>query len=396
MERISQYLENKQFIDWIFNPTPELEAIWQNFQISHPNEKGNLALARKVLRKFNTIDKQLSGQEKIVLFTKILSEIEKNQSSKIQYRSLFVFAKYAAVALIFFTIGSLLFYQRNFVNPHFFIQNSVENTTDRHTTLVRPNGESIMIDENKSVISYQSDGKNLIINDSIRLKKSVATDENVFNQLSVPYGKTSVILLTDGSKVTLNAGSRLVYPENFLGDKREVFLSGEAFFEIQKDSKHPFIVATSDINVEVKGTKFNLSAYASDPNYETVLTEGKVRIRQNQAGLFEQAIDLEPNQMASFSRQLRKTEISIVNVDEYTLWKDGMFKFESSELSSVVRKLERYYNVSFLFQKQSLRNLKISGKLELDENKDVVFEILASSASIKINKNNNNEYYISE
>ena len=383
MERISQFLENQDFINWIFNPSPGLNLHWSKFQENYPDEKVNLLLARKVLQKFKTIDKQLSEHDKIILFSKILADIEGKQYARHKMRNLMVFMRYAAVAILFFAIGALLFYQRNFVDPKLFAQNIGENNLLNQTTLVRPGGETIELAENKSVFKYLADENKLVINDSIRLNKITGEKGNNLNRLSVPFGKTSTVILPDGTKVFLNAGSHLVFPEMFSNKKREVFLSGEAYFEVKKDSRHPFIVATTDINVEVKGTKFNLSAYSSDPFFETVLTEGKVRVRPNRAGIFSQVTDLIPNQLASYDRSLEDTKVKKVDVENYILWKDRMLKFESSELASVTRKLERYYNVRVNFTEQKYKHLKISGKFELSNDCDSVFEILASTASIK-------------
>ncbi len=394
MERISQFLSDQQFVDWIFNPTPESDLWWRRFQEDHPNEKHNLLLAKKVLQKFRTIDRQLSEHDRIILFTRILAEIEQKQQVKIKYRRFLVTVRYAAVALIFFSIGALLFYEREFVDPQFFIQNTSDNLVDRYTTLIRPGGESIQLKDNQSVFSYQENKSKLVINDSIEVNQSKEQGRKALNQLNVPFGKTSVVLLSDGSKVFLNAGSRLVYPETFTNNKREVFLSGEAFFDVQKDRDHPFIVVTTDINIEVKGTKFNLSAYTSDADYETVLTEGKVRVRQNRGGIFAGVTDLEPNQIALFDRASRVTEVKPVHVENYILWKEGMFKFESSDFSWVARKLERFYNVQFNFTDPTLQIMKISGKLDLNGSKESVIEILASMTSVKINKKEDNRYEI--
>jgi hypothetical protein len=393
MEKISQFLGDQQFINWIFNPTPELESRWQKFQEDHPDEKDNLFLAKEVLQKFRTVDRQLSEQDRIILFAQIVDKIKKKQQSEVKYRRLFVITRYAAVALLFFTIGSLLFYEREFVDRQFLIQNAANHAVDRQTTLIRPDGSTIQLTENQSIFSYQGNKNQLIINDSIEVSR-LLDQRNALSQLTIPFGKTSVVLLADGSKVYLNAGSRLVYPETFTNDKREVFLSGEAFFEVQKDSKHPFIVATTDINIEVKGTKFNLSAYASDTSYETVLTEGKVRIRQNRQGIFDDITDLEPNQIASFDRADRSIEVKKVDVENYVLWKDGMFKFESSDFSQVAIKLERFYNVRFIFADPALRDLKISGKLDLKRTEGSVIEILAIMAAVKINKKGENIYEV--
>ena len=394
MERISQYLENQQFIDWVFSPTEKLDDYWQKNQIKNPDEKQNILLARKVLQKFRTVDKLLTEQEKILLFSKILSDIEEQHISYSGRRLFFAFVRYAAVAVLFFSIGSLLFFQRNYVDTNVFMFGIGENSIPSQTTLTRPNGETIGITGNKSEVAYKSGGNLEINEDTIKLNRSSSKDETNYSQLVVPYGKTSRVLLADGTTVFLNAGSKLVYPEEFTSEKREVYLSGEAFFEVHKDLEHPFIVATSEINVEVKGTKFNVSAYPSDLNIETVLTEGKVRIRQNRSGLFNQSLDLEASQMAIYNRLSDETTISPVDVRNYVLWKDGIFRFESSELSWVIKKLERYYNISLCITDQKLKSLRISGKLELNEERESVLDILVRTASVKMVKKGDNSYEI--
>jgi hypothetical protein len=394
MDRISQFLQNQQFVNWVFHPTRELDLKWQKFQEDHPKEKYNVLLAKKVLEKFRPVDRQLSEQEKIKLLARILSDIEKKQKSHEFTLRILSFAKYAAVAFIFFSVGALLFYQHEYANPEIAIRRLDNTSQETLTTLTRANGQSIRLADNKSVFSYQTSDNKLIVNDSLKFEKFSGSTGDQMNKLNVPYGKTSEVLLADGTKVFLNAGSQLMYPESFVEKKREVYLVGEAYFEVHKDQSHPFIVVTSDINIEVKGTKFNLSAYESDEYFETVLTEGKVRIRQNRSRIFDGAIDLEPNQIASFDRINKETKVKTVDVENYTLWKDGMFKFESSDFSWVMKKIERFYNVHFTISDPSILKLKISGKLELNDNQDAVIKILSTTASVKISKKAENLYEI--
>ncbi|WP_423126923.1 FecR family protein [Gaoshiqia sp. Z1-71] len=392
MDRISQFLENPHFVNWVFQPTQGLDIKWQQFQHDHPDEKSNLLLARKVLQKFRTVDRILTEEEKIRLFAKILNEIEEKQQPHGLGRRLLHLTKYAAVALIFFSVGAFLFYQREYDLPELAMHGFNHPSDETLTTLSRPNGENIQVGDRKSVFSYQAADNKLTINDSIKLDKTSAPDQDVMSILNVPFGKTAEVVLADGSTVYLNAGSQLMYPEHFTGKKREVYLTGEAFFEVHKDRERPFIVLTSDIHIEVKGTSFNLSAYESDKYFETVLAEGNVRIRQNRSGIFEQPVDLLPNQMASFNRYNKETKVQSVDVENYTLWKDGMLKFESSELSGVLRKIERFYNIRFDTDDPALLSAKISGKLDLNETKEAVIKNLSATTSVKIIKKTENRY----
>lgn len=392
MERLSKYLENKNFIIWVFQPDEELEQWWKQFETNHPEEKRNILLARKVLSKFRTNNKELAEEEKILLFSKILKQIEEKRSGRSRQVT-FGLLKYAAVALIFFSVGALVFYKQNTFISEELAQKLSEPIPSNSAKLIRANGENIVLKDDKSVLQYQADGKLVVNNDTLIAyisKPSIAA----MNQLIIPYGKTSELLLSDGTKVFLNAGSRLIYPENFTSKSREVFLEGEAFFEVKRDQSHPFLVQVEDIRIKVMGTKFNISAYSSDNLIETALAEGKVIIEQNNAGLFEKGIELVPDQLASFDRTTRKIDIKAVDTDNYTLWTKGILKFESADLNRIVKQLERYYNIRFQISDPLLRDLRISGKLQLKEDKEETCERVARAASVRIVKKGDDLYEI--
>ena len=394
MEHLSKYIENKNFILWLFLPDEELEEWWSQFEIEHPEEKRNILLARKVLLKFRTRNKELTEEEKIVLFARVLKQIEEKEKSSNSRFLVFTFLRYAAVALLFFSVGALLFYKQNQFNPQFISQKLSEPIPENSAKLIRANGEDIILNHEKSILKYQADGKLVIDNDTIRNNEIKPDRQMAMNQLIIPYGKTSELQLPDGTKVFLNAGSRLVYPENFTGKSREVFLVGEAFFDVKHDKQHPFIVQTNDFRVKVLGTRFNLCAYPTDNVVETVLAEGKVSMEKNDGGVFEKAIELLPNQLASFNRTTKETKIKAVDTDNYILWTEGLLKFESTDLSRITKRLERFYNVRFQYAEPLLGGLRISGKLQLKEDFNEVCERVARAASVKINKKGDGLYEI--
>jgi hypothetical protein len=385
MENISKYIDNKNFIQWVFDPNEELELWWKKFGAENPYEKRNIELARKVLSNFRTDDKWLSEEEKIRIFSGILYRIEQKQVTSKHARFIIGMLKYAAVAILFFAIGAMLFYKKDQINPLFYSYSFDEQGAVDQAKLIRSNGQNITLPGTRASIKYKKSGELVVNNDT--LKQSNSRNEYSMNQLIIPYGKTSEILLPDGTNVILNAGSRLVFPDKFSGKSREVFLSGEAFFDVRHDSNHPFVVQLNDLKITDLGTRFNVSAYLSDPRVETVLTEGKVTINRNNSGIFDKATELIPGQMASYNKQTLQTDIHEVDVADYTLWKDGIIKFNSMELSRIVKKLERFYNIHFLFNDPQLETLRISGKLELNENTNEVVERIARTASVSITKN---------
>ncbi len=394
MENSSKYLENKKFIQWVYNPNDELENWWQTFAAENKNEKETIQQARKLLNILKTRDKRLSEEEKILLFSNILKQIEEKQESGKKRLILISLLKYAAVAVVFFAIGALLFYQQNNINQQLYSGQLDEPASGNETRLIRSNGENIVMDEQKSVIEYSPNGQVAINKNIVKSGNNDKKRVPEINQLIVPYGKTSELWLSDGTKVYLNAGSRLVYPEFFADKNREVLLVGEAFFEVTHNEQHPFVVQTPDIRVRVVGTRFNISAYPTDNIVETVLTEGRVKLEQNGSGFFSESMELEPSQLAAFDKTSRETKIREVDTDNYTLWKDGLFKFESTDLSRVVKKLERYYNIQFHYSKPLLGTIKISGKLELSENREEIINRMAVAASVSISKKEENYYEI--
>ena len=158
-----------------------------------------------------------------------------------------------------------------------------------------------------------------------------------FNQLIVPNGKRSTLILEDGTKLWVNAGSRIVYPVTFADKKREIYVNGEVFLEVTPDKKRPFIVKTKEMDVQVLGTSFNVMAYETDESSSVVLVTGAVQVDTKD----DEDFRLEPNRMFSYNQG--ECDIKEVNVNDYILWKDGLYTYRSEHLSVILDRLSRYY-----------------------------------------------------
>ncbi|MBB4621246.1 FecR family protein [Parabacteroides faecis] len=155
--------------------------------------------------------------------------------------------------------------------------------------------------------------------------------------------------LPDKSKVWLNAGSSLRYPSRFTGNERNVYLSGEGYFEVQSDKQNPFYVSVNDnMKIMAHGTKFNVNAYGDEQWIETTLETGLVDVIMN-----KQSVLLEPSELAYYDRSNQKLSIRPVNVDEKTAWKDGRLIFRNTSLDEVVKQLSRRYNVDIVMHKRT-------------------------------------------
>jgi len=227
-----------------------------------------------------------------------------------------------------------------------------------------------------------------------------------YNEISAPYGARSEISLPDGSSVWLNAGSKIRYMNVFNKKNRDIFLEGEAYFKVAKNRQLPFNVRAGNLNIEAIGTEFNVKSYQEENTIETTLVEGKIIIRQsrerNESGL----ISLEPHQKAVYFKEdnqirvedlkaakanrpeLLKLKPGIIYVDEkidpepIIAWKENRLILKGEELNSLLVKLERKYDVRFIFESDVLKQFRFTGTLE-NETLTQVLDVIKLSAPIE-------------
>ena len=249
---------------------------------------------------------------------------------------------------------------------------------EKKATLTLADGTEVHVEEITAQI-LQEKGMNIEYRNGeiVYHKSEEKTTEVVYNKLEVPRGGECMIKLDDGTKVWVNAETKLKYPVVFVGDRREVVLEGEAFFDVAKNEK-PFIVKTSFGDVRVLGTAFGISAYASEPESYTTLVRGKVSVERE--GI-KPVVILPGEQVVTFKDgKMIKQE---VDVEEFVGWKDGIYVFKEKSLGEIMKTLERWYNISVDFQDKSLVDLPFTGNLKRYDDINVFFDALTRTGDMK-------------
>lgn len=180
-------------------------------------------------------------------------------------------------------------------------------------------------------------------------------DPTVYNELTVPRGGEYMLTLSDGTQVWLNADSKLKFPIHFTGHSREVYLSGEAYFAVSRDTTRPFRVHTSQESVTVLGTEFNVRDYKEEKEVVTTLVKGAVKY---------QDVILKPGFQATASATDGQIKIEAVNLKEYIGWKDGLYIFNHLTLEEMMQTVERNYDVTVFFTNEDIKQLRFSGDLK--------------------------------
>jgi len=334
--------------------------------------------------------KQMSEYEVENLYLDFKKQLDRKQKTyQLINRSIL---KYAAILIIALSVGVIGFwgYYRN-QKPDVFAS-KIESPVNGKLQLHLSNGTHVDLEKDDSKIALGSDQKITIDNEKvIDLTKGSQADNIKMNELVVPFGKKSQLTLEDGTKVWLNAGSRMEFPTKFKNDKREVSLQGEGYFEVAHNQKVPFFVNAGEISIKVLGTRFDVSAYKSDKLIETILLEGSVAIRELSAfSLFKKESVLKPNQKASYDRNGHSIVVKDEpNVNDAIAWKEGWFKFHRQSIDDVFEKLQRYYNVQFDFNSEVPKEDLISGKLYLKDSIEQVMLTMQVVAKIQFRINGN-------
>jgi len=190
-----------------------------------------------------------------------------------------------------------------------------------------------------------------------------------------PLGMQSSIELSDGTKVTLNAGSTLAYPTKFTGKRREVEIGGEAFFEVKHNEKQPFIVKAENIKVTVLGTKFNVKAYNEEKTIEVTLEEGSLGV-----GLESQSnyLKIMPGQQVLFDKTLQSFQKKEVNSKYFTAWKEGKFFFNSMTFEDIAKQLERRFNVHIEIASDKLKQIVYTGDFVNQESLEQILRVITA------------------
>ncbi len=287
-------------------------------------------------------------------------------------------SKYAAVIVLFVSIGIF-----GLVNEE---KQEVENGTvaqiehgSMKAQLVLANGKKVDLRPETSLQLEEVGGTRILTSDN-RIKYSGKDSlagqsaEVKYNTLIVPRGGEFSLELADGTRVWLNAESRLRYPVAFTGDERRVEMDGEVYFEVAKNREKPFIVTVNGVDIRVLGTSFNVSAYQEE--VVTTLVEGKVQLKRG-----DEQVVLSPNQQAIWSDD--KFKVKQVDARNYVLWKEGIFYFEDVDLEMILDDMARWYNVNIFYVNPTLKKMKFSVEIKRYEDINEILRRIEQTKRVK-------------
>ncbi|PWB26663.1 FecR family protein [Flavobacterium sp. HTF] len=318
---------------------------------------------------------KMSQQKADDIFLNIMQASKENETTitispeKSNFRT---YISIAASILILLGVGFTA-YKQNFFNKPAETKFDIKSTD---IVLQLENGNVQIISEDHSV--QVRDSKGNIVGNQNGNKLVYETDSDTekisYNTLKIPYGKKFELQLSDGTLVHLNAGTTLKYPVKFIaGENRQVFLDGEAFFDVAKDKKHPFIVNADNLNVRVLGTHFNVSNYPEDASTDVVLVEGSIGMynRNEDFDLTKNTI-LKPGFKGSFQKANSQISTKPVLTDIYTSWINGGLTFRNMTFKNIITKLERRYNVTIINKNEKLANEKFNASFKEESIENVM------------------------
>lgn len=255
-----------------------------------------------------------------------------------------------------------------------FAEESIISPNDINTTVLMLSDDNVIeLNQRQSAISYKF--KEIYAN---LQKIEQVPSQNIYNQIIVPRGSQSFVTLTDGTMVWVNGGTKFFYPSIFADDKREIYVAGEIYLDVAKDAGKPFIVRTRGMSLEVKGTKFNVSAYPSENIASVLLVEGSVMVRHETS---ESEFLLEPNEM--FENIAGHLHVKHVDPTNYISWVDGYYKYDHQFLSDVIDHLAKYYDKKITYDSGATK-LKCSGKLNIEEDFEILLKGLTDALPISV------------
>lgn len=380
-------LDNDKFLQWLLYPTEELNDYWKHRMDKDETIHKALNDLKPILKGIKVVDEELSTEARATLWKQIEANIEATNRKKNRR----LFFRYAAAIAVVIAAGVWgYFYSLN--NPEridfrtFISEKQVTENTSENVLIILDNNEEIEVKDKEVELVHDADGRMSvnaqIINKTIKEKSSTDKtnhSEPKINQLYVPYGKTSSIVMSDGTKIWVNSGSRVVYPVTFAENKREIYVEGEVYLEVTKNEKAPFFVKTDQLDISVLGTAFNVSAYKNDEVQAIVLTNGSVSVKDTKT---KTKSKLNPNELYTFDKNSNNSYIEEVNVLDYVCWKYGFFVFKNKRLTDVLKKVERFYNVQIDYSQLKNDQTSLSGKLDLKESVEETFRTISITAPI--------------
>ena len=347
-------------------------------------------------KRFRRIQERLEKGEKNTIFRKseeILKDMEKVKSELPEARLILLkkyrILRYTAVAALVMGVAVTWMWQpwkKQQTEMLQLVKQEAISPGSSKAILTLGNGEQVSL-EDVAGDSLQKDG--VLIRKrrgELRYEKAagqIRPEEISFNTITIPRGGEYKLTLADGTQVWLNSATELRYPVKFAGNSRQVFLKGEAYFEVVADRERPFTVKVSGINVNVLGTGFNVMAYPDDTESAVTLVHGKVGVASD-----KQQVVLEPDEQYVCQLADHRGTVRKVDVTQYIGWKEGILNFDNMPLDELTHKLSRWYDVDFFFTAEALKQLKFSGAFKKYNDLHYVLNIIEEITDVRFAVNN--------
>ena len=240
------------------------------------------------------------------------------------------------------------------------------------------NGEQVVLADNNTVVVEDSlSGRIEQVDKSLVYQTESTVKEERLNVLEIPNGGEFQVTLADGTKVCLNAGTKLTYPIAFVGKERRVRLEGEGYFEVKRDENKPFIVEINGMEVKVLGTSFNLRSFAADNRSTATLISGKIEVKTS-----SRRVELSPNHQADLWVGENKLDVREVDAAVYSAWTKGRFVFRRERLETILDDVSRWYNVTVFYEQSSAKDILFSGIMERYADISKTLEMLETTGKV--------------
>ena len=369
--RATDFAADAYFLQWQLLQDEESTAFWTSYRALHHEQEQEIRRAVSMVRSIRFNDKKFSEGEKKKGIGKLMSFIRTRK--RIRRIRIYTCLAAAAVVIAFIVAAPYLFYPESSMteSPRAYVipqdqeiyliaeDNRVVSIADQSQIVCGPDGEIAVDGEKRDSVS----------------RKDAA--ENISNRkLVVPDGKRTFLQLADGTQVWINSGTILEFPVSFVGKQRRIKVDGEIYLEVAKNEEIPFIVSSSQFEVEVLGTKFGISAYAQMEEQNVVLLEGAVQVNTI-SGIQAR---LQPSQL--FCLENGEVSTKIVEPYRYISWKDDVLCFSGETLQEVFFHLSKQYAVDITCKKE-VRPIRLYGKLVLEEHIEDVLDNIAVLSPIE-------------
>ena len=381
----AEFLDDAFFIRWIKGESEEAADFWNGWIDKNPANLKEMKDAEAQLRAIFSAKrvKAESGDAEEV-WARIESSVAAAEDSRIRRMPQRWWA--AAAILLLLASGSYFFLGRQHPKTEVAVIKKDVPVNDvapggNKAVLTLANGSTIILDNAQNgTLSSQGNIKIIKLDDGqLAYDRSgvPGNAEVLYNTISTPKGGQYQLTLSDGSKVWLNAESSLRFPAAFSGKERKVELTGEGYFEVAHNAAKPFIVTKNDVEIEVLGTHFNVNAYEDENMIRTTLLEGSVKVNRGNASAL-----ITPGEQARINNSTGEITVKEeVDLDEAVAWKNGKFIFNDADIKSIMRQLEKWYDVSVIYDKE-VPDEEFVGSVSRDVNISQILEMLEKTGSV--------------